>query len=189
MPKTIKDEMALSSLGDADVPTVGLNKSIKKQLNSVKSSDIQAIHADVMKQLATCKTHREMLELEVNSLAECVGIARALFLENPMLDNSYQLTALINARKAALAQLEKMKDPEEMLSGIEQHIRGMFTDIVKAMASEMDKTRRELLLLLPDDKPTVDDLFDRMMNTIQPETQNIYNDLRLSLKKILGIRG
>ena len=184
--KTPKDEIMLNNLGDVPVPN--LNKSIKKQIDKVSTPDIKEIHAEVISKLASCKTQREMLELEVNALAECVGIAKALFLSNPIPDNSYQLTALTNARKAALGQLEKMKDPQETLYDIEQHIRLMFTDIVKAMALDMDRAKRELLLLIPDEKPTVEDLFSRMMNSIQPETQNIYNDLRASLKKILGIR-
>lgn len=184
-----KEEINLSSLGDTDFPLPTGNKKLQKELNRVNSSDIKAIQAEVLRKLKDCKTHREMLELQVNSLSECVGVATAIWQSEPVLDNSYQLSALTNAHRAALAQLEKMRDPVETLSGVEDHIRGMFMEIVKAMALEMDKTKREIMLLLPEEKPTVDDLFARMTNSIQPETQNIYNDLRLSLKKILGIKG
>ena len=184
-----KEEINLSSLGDTEFPIPTGSKKLQKELKKVNSTEIKAIQVEVLRRLKECKTHREMLELQVNSLSECVGVATAIWQGTPTLDNSYQLSALTNAHRAALAQLEKMKDPVEILSGVENHIRSMFLEIVKAMALEMDKTKREVMNLLPEEKPTVDDLFDRMTNSIQPETQNIYNDLRMSLKKILGIRG
>jgi len=184
-----KDEINLSSLGDTEFPMPTASKNVQRGLKKVSSTEIKEIQVEVLRKLSECKTHREMLELQVNSLSECVGVATAIWQGNPILDNSYQLSALTNAHRAALAQLEKMKDPVEILSGVENHIRGMFLEIVRAMALEMDKTKRELLILLPNEKPTLEDLFARMTNSIQPETQNIYNDLRMSLKKIMGIKG
>lgn len=189
--KTEKEQskMVLSSLGDGDTPLVPLSANTLKKKTKVKSEAIKDIQDKVKQQLSKCKTQREALELEVESLSECVGMAIEIFKNKPVSDNSFQVTALVNAHKAALAQLEKMKDPETILGDIEIHIRSMFTSIVKALAFEMDKTKRELLLQFPDEKATVEDMFSRMTNSIQPETQNIYADLRLALKKILGIRG
>jgi len=181
-------KMVLSSLG-GDVPLAPLGANPLKKSGSVKTKEIQEIRDRVNKALDGCKTQREALEMEVNSLAECVGLAIEIFKDKPVSDHSFQVTALVNAHKSALSQLEKMKDPEKILGGIEEHIRMMFTSIVKALAYEIDKTKREFVLLYPNDKATIEDLFSRMTNSIQPETQNIYADLRLALKKILGIRG
>lgn len=184
------NKMILSSLGDGEKPISSLGgKSLKKETNKIKTKEIKEIRQRVTDKLSTCKTQREALELEVNALAECVGIAIEIFNEKPVSDHSFQLTALVNAHKSALSQLEKMKDPEIILTEIEIHIRTMFTAIVKALAFEIDKTKREVLLRFPEEKATIEDMFARMMNSIQPETQNIYGDLRMALKKILGIRG
>jgi hypothetical protein len=182
--------MVLSSLGDGDQPLSPLGaKPLKKKTGKIKTQEIQEIRDRVIQKLSTCKTQREALEMEVNALSECVGLAIEIFNDKPVSDNSFQVTALVNAHKAALGQLEKMKDPTMILTDIEIHIRTMFTAVVKALAFEIDKTKRELLLQFPDEKATVEDMFARMMNSIQPETQNIYADLRSALKKILGIRG
>lgn len=184
-----KGKLVLSSLGDDNVTSLKplSGKPLKK--SKIKTREIQEIRDRVNQALKECKTQREALEMEVNSLAECVGIAIEIFKDKPVSDNSFQVTALVNAHKAALSQLEKMKDPEKILTDIEIHIRSMFTSIVKALAFEIDKTKRELVLRFPGEKATVEDMFARMMNSIQPETQNIYVDLRLALKKILGIKG
>lgn len=186
-----QNKMVLNSLGEGDntplAPLGGVN-SLKKK-GKVKSKEIEEIRDKVQQALKECKTQREALELEVNSLTECVGIAIEIFKDKPVSDHSFQVTALVNAHKAALSQLEKMKDPEQILTDIEIHIRSMFTAIVKALAFEIDKTKREFVLQFPEEKATVEDMFARMMNSIQPETQNIYVDLRLALKKILGIKG
>lgn len=185
-------KMVMSSLGDEKKPLVPLGatpKSLKKKDNNVKSQEIQDMRDKVNLKLSTCKTQREALEMEVNSLSECVALSIEIFNDKPVSDNSFQVTALVNAHKSALGQLEKMKDPEVILGDIEAHIRSMFTSIVKALAFEIDKTKKELLTRFPDEKATVEDLFLRMTNSIQPETQNIYGDMRQALKKILGIRG
>lgn len=189
-----QNKMVLSSLGDSpDTPLAPLapNNPIAplKKNSKVKTQEIQEIRDRVTLALKDCKTQREALEMEVNSLSECVAMAIEIFKDKPVSDHSFQVTALVNAHKSALAQLEKMKDPEQILTDIEVHIRSMFTAIVKALAYEIDKTKREFILQFPDEKATVEDMFARMMNSIQPETQNIYVDLRMALKKILGIRG
>lgn len=185
-----KDKMIADSLGLGDVPRrlTPLPSMKKKESKKIKSSEIKRYQDEVLAKLAECKTHREALEIEVHALAECVGIATAIFREDPIADNAYQLSSLTNAHKTALSQLEKMKDPQAMLLGIENQIRSMFLTTIKAMVLEIDKTKRELQKHYPDDKTTVEDLFSRMMNAIQPETQSIYDDLKTSLKKILGIR-
>ena len=164
-------------------------KSLKKKEVNVKSDEINEMRQKVYRQLSTCKTQREALEMEVNSLSECVALAIEIFNDNPVSDNSVQVTSLVNAHRSALNQLEKMKDPELILMDIESHIRSMFTAIVKALAYEIDKTKNDFMGRYPQDKVTIEDLFVRMNNSIQPETQNIYGDMRGALKKVLGIRG
>jgi len=180
-----KSQIILEGLGDSAPPSP---VNIKTMTNGVKTPEILKFQDEVLAKIQSCKSYREMLEMQLTSLYECVALADAIWREKPVPDNSYQLTALTNARDKAQTQLDKMKDPEEMLSGIEDHIKIMFTAIIKALALEIDKTKRELLRIYPDDQSTVEDLFGRMMNSVQPETQNIYDDLRLILKKILGIR-
>ena len=174
----------MDGLGDSAPPV----PSPMKILKGIKNPEALRVQEDVLAKLSQCKSHREMLELQLNGLYECCAIAEAIWREKPVPDNSYQYTALTNARDKAQTQLEKMKDPKEMLDGIEEQIKVMFFAIIKAMTQEIDKTKREFLRIHPEDKSTVEDLFNRMLNSIQPETQNIYDDLRLILKKILGIR-
>ena len=53
---------------------------------------------------------------------------------------------------------------------------------------EIDKTKREMIRLAPEHKSTLEDLFNRMLNAIQPETQNIYDNLQTNLKRTMGIK-
>jgi hypothetical protein len=117
-----------------------------------------------------------------------VGVATELYKKNPVPDFAFQLTSLTNAHKATLQQLEKMKDPKMMLQDIENQIRHMFTAIVKAFAIEIDKTKKEMVRVYPEQRTTVEDMMNRMLNSIQPETQRVYEDLQRNLKKIIGIK-
>lgn len=159
-----------------------------KKLPTIDPNELDNIKHIVEDKLKACSTHREVLELETNTLAECVGIATEIYRKNPLPDFAYQLAALSNAHKATLQQLEKMKDPKIMVSEIEFQIRNMFMNIIKAMAVEMDKTKREMIRLAPEHKTTLEDLFNRMLNAIQPETQNIYDNLQTNLKRTMGIK-
>jgi len=186
-----KDRMIADSLGlGDDIPRnlTPLPSMKKKESKRIKSTEIKKFQQEVLAKLSECRTHREALEIEVHSLAECVGIATKIFMDDPIADNAYQLSSLTNAHKTALSQLEKMKDPQAMLLDIEGQIRSMFLTTVKAMVLEIDKTKRQLIKHHPEDKTTIEDQFSRMMNAIQPETQNIYDDLKTILKRILGIR-
>lgn len=179
--KTISD-----TLGASAPPILSV---ASKKVTRMDHPEIQRIKAEVVSRLSGCSTNIEALELEIASLMECIGIATELYQKDPIPDNAYQLSSLVNAHKAALSQLERMKDPKAMLDEIEQQIKGMFMAVVKALAVEIDKTKRELSSIHPEDKHTVEDHFNRMMNAVQPETQNIYDDLNLVLRKILGIKG
>lgn len=187
-----RQQIIIDTLGD-DVKQLkplltGKNGANAKLLN-IDPTILAEIQDTVEQKLANYKTHREILEAEANSLAECVGVATELYKKNPVPDYAFQLSSLTNAHKAILQQLEKMKDPRVILQDIESQIRTMFMTIVKAFAIEIDKTKKEMIRVAPDHKTTIDDLIGRMLNAIQPETQNVYDDVNKNLKRILGIRG
>ena len=190
-----KNKIMLDTLGDSvaveGVPQKAAKKNYFDKLKGLPKLDqeeLTALQTLVEDRLSACSTHREILELEVNSLAECVGVATEIYKKNPVPDYAYQLAALSNAHKTSLQQLEKMKDPKVMVGEIEFQIRNMFMDIIKSMALEIDKTKKEMVRLAPDHRTTLDDLFGRMLNAIQPETQNIYENLQKNLKRIIGIK-
>jgi hypothetical protein len=190
---TERQQIILDALGD-DVSSLKPILMSKNTKESAKVLDIDAellaeIQNSVEERLSSCKTHREILESEVNSLAECVGVATEIYKKKPIPEFAFQLSSLINAHKATLQQLEKMKDPKAIVVDIENQIRTMFMAIIKAMALEIDKTKKEMVRTYPESRTTVDDLMARMLNAIQPETQQIYENLQKNLKKILGIRG
>jgi hypothetical protein len=190
---TERQQIILDALGD-DVSSLKPILMSKNTKESAKVLDMDAellaeIQNSVEERLSSCKTHREILESEVNSLAECVGVATEIYKKKPIPEFAFQLSSLINAHKATLQQLEKMKDPKAIVVDIENQIRTMFMAIIKAMALEIDKTKKEMIRTYPESRTTVDDLMARMLNAIQPETQQIYENLQKNLKKILGIRG
>lgn len=135
-----------------------------------------------------CTTRREVFEVQIDVLNECVGIASEMYLSIPCTDNAYALASLENTYKSALLQLEKMKDPQQMLADNENLIQRMFTQVIRQLANEIDKTRRELLLKYPNDKSSVEDSFNRMLTAIKPETQKLFDDLDMQLRVILGIK-
>jgi len=192
--KSENEQIIINSLGDEikNIQPALLNKNTSEKYAKILNVDpdiLAEIQINVEQKLANCSTHREMLEVEINSLAECVGVATELYKRRPVPDFAFQLASLSQAHKSSLQQLERMKDPKAIVGEIESQIRTMFMAIVKAMALEMDKTKKEMIRLNPESKNTVEDLFGRMLNSIQPETQNIYDDLQKNLKRILGIRG
>lgn len=190
-----ENQIILDTLGDTFkeiIPpaiTPAVRKAKEMKVVGIDPELLAEIQERVGQKLAKCGTHREILEVEVTDLAECIGVATEIYMKNPIPDFAFQLSTLLQTHKITLQQLEKMKDPKLILEDIESTIRIMFMTIIKAMAIEIDKIKNEMAKLLPDDQRiTVDDLFNRMLNAIQPETQNIYDDLQKNLKKILGIK-
>jgi len=189
---TERQQIIIDTLGDdiSSLKPVLLSKGKENaKLLNIDPEMLASIQESVELRLAACKTHREILESEVNSLAECVGVAMELYKKNPVPDFAFQLSSLTNAHKTTLQQLEKMKDPKIIIQEIEGHIRTMFMSIIKAMALEIDKTKKEMVKIYPEQRLNIDDLFSRMLNGIQPETQHIYDDLNKNLKRVLGIKG
>jgi hypothetical protein len=187
-----RQQIIIDTLGD-DIKTLkplltGKGGDSAKILN-IDPDILADIQISVDAKLSNCKTHRDVLEAEVNSLAECVGVATELYKKKPIPEFAFQLASLTNAHKSTLQQLEKMKDPRLIITDIENQIRTMFMAIIKSLALEMDKTKKEMVKLFPEQRTTIEDLMARMLAAVQPETQNIYEDLQKNLKRILGIKG
>jgi len=186
-----ENQIILDTLGDTVkelAPALSKKSRDMPKITGIDPEILAEIQGRVGLKLAKCGTHREVLESEISDLAECIGVATEIYMKNPMPDFAFQLSTLLQTHKATLQQLEKMKDPKIIIEDIEIQIRTMFMAIIKAMAVEIDKIKNEMNRLLPDQRITIDDLFNRMLNAIQPETQNIYDDLKINLKKILGIK-
>lgn len=129
-----------------------------------------------------------MLRLQTDSLSECVQLAAEIYKNMPMPDHAYQLSALTTAYNSSLAQAEKMKDPELILDSIEDVIRDMFTSVLKSLAMEIQKTQTEMQRLYPDSRIAIEDLMNRMLSAISPESQRLYEELSIKLCKSLGVK-
>ena len=129
-----------------------------------------------------------MLRIQTDSLSECVQLAAEIYKNMPMPDHAYQLSALTTAYNSSLAQSEKMKDPELILESIENVIQDMFTSLLKSLAMEINKTQTEMQRLYPDSKIAIEDLMDRMLSAISPESQRLYEQLSTKLYKALGVK-
>ena len=172
-------------LAQAGVPKPKVTPLPKKAKGAAAA---RLYHDKVVKELEKCNTPRDVIKVQSDTLAECVGIASEIYKEDPNPDNSYALAALRNAHGAAVTQLHKMTDPEELRKGVQDLFMKTFQDTARAMMLEIDKTKRNLAVRYPDDKSTIEDLFNRMINSIEPETQVLYEGLEKNLKKILEIK-
>jgi hypothetical protein len=174
-------------------PSVPL-RSNKKQpqqttLPQISNDDVINFLQKIKDRMATCSTQREILEQELTEITECLGIATEMYKMTPVPDYAYSLAALANTHRSFLAQLEKMMDPKTIMNGLNDIIQEMFVKIVRSMTEEITKTKNELGSLDPKMKATVEESFKRMVDSIQPGTQKLFDDLESSLKKTLGIKG
>jgi hypothetical protein len=149
---------------------------------------VEAYRQTVVARISQCSSKREILEVELDSLSECVGIAAEIFQRFPVPDNAYMLSALQNAKNSSLSQLEKMKDPKIILADLEGQIKNMFTNLIKSMITEIDKTKKEFTRIHPDSKATIEDQFNRMITSLAPETNKLYDGLHQTIKTTLGIK-
>jgi hypothetical protein len=143
---------------------------------------------ETVERLQKAESNREALEIKVARLSECVGAALDIYGKFPIPDNAYQLAALNSSYNSALTQLEKMRDPKATLDEIAQVVKAKFVDVIGVLAREIDKTKREILSRYPGEKPMIEDLFGRMLEAIQPETQKTFGDMEIALKKALGFK-
>jgi hypothetical protein len=152
--------------------------------NDNKTVDIVA----ALTELAHCASNVDVLNYSMEKLSECVAIATAHYRVKPVPDNAYQLAALTSAYNNTFALLDKQKDPVQTIDEISRYIKTAFMKILHSMALAINTTKGELLGKYPDDRPTVEDSFGRMLESIQPSSQDIFNDLEMFLKSTLGIK-
>jgi hypothetical protein len=181
-----KEGVMSNLLGDSfSPPSLEGSDAKVKYLDNVARDYVEKAKEEMI----SCKTQRQLLEKESQMLAECSLVASMIFQKNPIPDHAYQLSALANAHRSALAQLEKMADPETNLKEISKVIRDMYMLLIQSMTSEVDKLKREFVNLYPNEKSTLDDMFRRLTISIQPETRNLFQGLDAKLKKALSIKG
>jgi hypothetical protein len=188
----IKEEVIEPISGPVKVtamePVKGPSKKLVKSTTQIPPELLEEIKEKVRVSLEKCTSKREVLDVEIDSLAECVALASEIYKNNPNLDNAYQLSSLTSAHNAALGQLEKMKNPIALLAEIEGLMRRALMDIVRSLALEIEKAKVDLTTAYPDGKSTINEIFSRMLDSVQPQTSSIYEDMHKSLKSILGIK-
>lgn len=145
-------------------------------------------YPDALRTLSGCATDVEVLQHELKNLAECVAIATEIYKDKAVPDHAFQLSALSAAFNNTYSLLVKQKDPKIMSEELAGLIKGMFLKIVHALALEIDKTKKDLIARYPDDRATVEDHMVRMLESVQPETQRVFEGYENAVKKILGIR-
>lgn len=163
-------------------------KSKKNNIIQFPQEDVEEFLSVVQDELDSCSTKKEVLEKELYKLSECSSIALEIYKKAPVPDNAYMVSSLVNSHKAALSQFEKMQDPKQLMSDTQNVIQKMFVRLIKAMADEINKTKQEFRTQYPNDAETVEDAFTRMLNAIQPNTQNLFDDLSSNLLTVFGIK-
>lgn len=143
---------------------------------------------EIKQRVANASTHREILEQEAFNLAECVGIATAIYQQLPTSDNASQVATLAQAHKSHLQQLEKMKDPEVQLLELQKLLQNMVQSLGKSLSNEIDKTRRGLVQRYPQEASSIEEYFKRMMDAIAPESTKLFDDVHVKIKMALGMK-
>lgn len=185
-PKKIEDILGKSI---ANVPKPpGRGKGGKGGGVTVDLVAIQEARRLIEERKGEATSDLAMLRIQTDSLSECAQMAAEIYKQMPMPDHAYQLSALTTAYNSSLAQAEKMKDPELILGSIEGVIEEMFTGLLKSFAAEINKTQSEMQRLYPDSKIAIEDLMDRMLAAISPESQRLYDQLHTKLSKALGVK-
>jgi hypothetical protein len=138
--------------------------------------------------LSSANSKKEALNLQSQSLNECVVIASEIYKNFPTPDHAYQLAALASSHNSTISQHEKLRDPNAELAEIEKMLKVMFENVFKSLAGEIDKSKKELTRIYPQDKATIDDLFVRMLQAVTPDTKKYYEEMNTNLKKTLGLK-
>lgn len=177
-----------------DLPEPIRAKVGKMQRQGFKTSDTEKIFEPKDLEIITSKmvnfsTRRDVLEYELDELAECCAIGLHLYKSQPIPDNAYALSSLINTYKGMLQTFERADDPRESMEEVERIIQKMFKQLIKALMEEINKTKIEFCSIYPDEKTTINDQFSRMISAVQPETQKLWEELGKELKKAFGIKG
>ena len=183
-------------LGDATPPmdSEDFMSTSMAPLSSIKPSIVvdkelvAGYLAKVRQEIAKRSTKRDILEMHMDDLSECVGLATEIYKQFPIPDNAYQLSALANTHKALLVQLEKMIDPYIILDKVEEAMRDMFILLVKILIDRVHEVKLEFSKRYPNDKDTIEGLFSQMADDITPAAQQMFDNLRPTLINVLGIK-
>lgn len=133
-------------------------------------------------------TRVDILKEQTDSLGDCVTIASQIYMNAPIPDHAYQLSALTSAFNASLSQVEKMQDPVTVYNQINELMSTMFRDVVTKMANNIDRMRKDMGNKNPEMVYQINANFERMLKDISPEVEENYEHLQSELRKILGIR-
>lgn len=165
-------------------------KRDKKLEKANKALEVLEEHkASIIEQVRNCSTKREVLELQMNNMAECVAMAKAIYAEMPVPEHASALANLTKAYNDTFTRFEKSQDPVEMLIKMNKLFEGAFVDIMRSLVEQIHKTKSQMLELYPNQKSTLDDMFERMISAVGPESKERYNELWKDLKEILGVKG
>lgn len=130
----------------------------------------------------------DILKDQTDSLGDCVTIASQIYINAPIPDHAYQLSALTSAFNASLSQVEKMQDPVTMYNQLNELMATMFTDVMSKMSINIERIRRDMINKNPDVVHQLNANFERMLKDMSPETQSSYDNLQSELRKILGVK-
>lgn len=172
-----------------DLPVLLQNLSEKKEiLATEKEPAAISEQSPLTVALLGADTPRQALEAEAAILSECLVIASEIYKIDPTLDNAYQITSLAQTHNQTLSLLNRIKDPKSQVHHIENLVKGLLTQIIRAMMLEMDRTKKDLIARHPNEKTNVEEHFSRMVSAIQPETQRLYDSFYDNIATALGIR-
>lgn len=159
---------------------------------SSEGSDLQTIidnAKDLIKKREMESLSRlDVLKEQTDSLGSCVTIASEIYMNSPIPDHAYQLSALTSAFNASLSQVEKLNDPVMTYNQISEVMEAMFREFVSRMAGGIDRIRVDIGKQNPQMIGVINAHFERMLKDVSPDTAESYEKMQDEVKKILGIK-
>lgn len=180
------DEFGAAALESANnfLPASANKDGVQENLQMV----IEVAKQLTLERRSQSLTRLDVLKEQTDSLGDCVSIASEIYKNMPIPDHAYQLSALASAFNASLSQVDKMQDPVDVLNQINEQVMTMFNRFLKDLALEIDRVRKEFKGQYPGRETHIDESFNRMLKTMSPNTQELYDGLQSELRKILGIK-
>lgn len=149
---------------------------------------IEGAKALILERRQEALSRVDILKEQTDSLGDCVTIASQIYLNAPIPDHAYQLSALTSAFNASLSQVEKMQDPATTYEQLNELMASMFRDVVTKIATNMDRMRKDMGAKNPEMSHQINANFERLLKDISPEVEENYERLQSEIRKILGIR-
>ena len=182
----LPDEIATLENGQG----AGSKRRDRKREKANRALEILEEHkAELIEQVKNCSTKREVLELQMQNMAECVMMAKAIYAEMPIPENASALSNLTKAYNDTYTKFEKSQDPVDMLIKMNKLFEQSFMGIMRSLVEQIHKTKEQMLEMYPNQKSTLDDMFERMISAVGPESKERYDELWKDLKEILGVKG